>query len=140
MICRRRAVAMRCAGLALMVVLGGLLVCEAARAQAPSAEEAPAPMAAHPPADSSPTPSDDLRLDLQKPEGETPSTDESWWQKVVRASPNCKFFTDGCRMCSLTACSNIGIACQPKEWSCSDADTASPNPETTPNDRPETKP
>jgi hypothetical protein len=71
-------------------------------------------------------PTDDTRLDtLQKPEAETPPAAESWWQKVVREAPNCKSFSDGCRTCSLTACSNIGIACQPKDWSCNDAATDS---------------
>jgi hypothetical protein len=67
--------------------------------------------------------SDDTRLDnLQKPEAEAPKGDESWWHKLVREAPNCKSFTDGCRTCSSShVCSNIGIACQPKEWSCNDA-------------------
>lgn len=80
-------------------------------------------------------PSDDAKLDLQKPEGETPKAAESCWQKVVREAPNCKSFTDGCRTCSQTVCSNIGIACQPKEWSCNDA-----NPDAKPEAKPDAKP
>ena len=73
---------------------------------------------------------------LQKPEGETPKADESWWQKLVRETPNCKSFTDGCRTCSaLHVCSNIGIACQPKEWACNDA-----KPDTKPDAKPDAKP
>jgi hypothetical protein len=97
--------------------------------QSPSAAESPAP------ADK---PTDDNRLDLQKPEGETPQSADSWWQKVLRAAPNCKSFTDGCRTCSQTVCSNIGIACQPKDWSCND-DNLNAKPETKPDEKPESK-
>jgi hypothetical protein len=76
-------------------------------------------------------PADDTKLDLQKPEDETPPAAESWWQKIVREAPNCKFFSDGCRTCSQTVCSNIGIACQPREWSCNDANS-DPKPEAKP--------
>lgn len=82
--------------------------------------QAPPAIAPARPADK---PADDLKLDLQKPEGEAPKAAESWWQKLVREKPNCKSFTDGCRVCSPTVCSNIGIACQPKEWTCNDANS-----------------
>ncbi len=81
---------------------------------------------------------EDSKLDLQKPEDDAPKVDESWWQKVVREAPNCKSFTDGCRTCSQTVCSNIGIACQPKEWSCSDAN-ANAQPEAKPDANPQSE-
>lgn len=118
-----------------VLVLFVLSACGAAPALSQSAD--PVPQA--PPATVSPAPaekpSDDARLDLQKPEGETPKAAESWWQKVLRGAPNCKSFTDGCRTCSQTVCSNIGIACQPKEWSCNDA-----NPDAKPEVKPDAKP
>lgn len=80
----------------------------------------------------------DTKLDLQKPDGETPNAADSWWQKVLRDAPNCKSFSDGCRTCSLTVCSNIGIACQPKEWSCNDANADS-KPEAKPDAKSEPK-
>ncbi len=89
---------------------------------------------------------DDTKLDLQKPEGETPPAAESWWQKIVREAPNCKSFSDGCRTCSLTVCSNIGIACQPKQWACNDVSNESKTeakpdaiPHAIPNAKPEPK-
>jgi hypothetical protein len=100
-----------------------LFACGGALAQAQTPDPA-APQAR--PAAESPAPagkpSDDTKLELQKPDDETPKAADSWWQKIVREAPNCKSFTDGCRTCSQTICSNIGIACQPKEWSCNDAD------------------
>jgi hypothetical protein len=100
-------------------------------AQAPQADGASAPAQQV---------ADDQRLDgLSKPETEQPKADDSWWQKVLRAAPNCKSFTDGCRVCSHTVCSNIGIACQPKEWTCNDAETEA-KPETKPEEKRETKP
>jgi hypothetical protein len=84
------------------------------------------------------TPSDDSKLDLQKPEEENPKAPESWWQKVLREAPNCKSFTDGCRTCSQTVCSNIGIACQPKDWSCND-DNPNAKPEAAPDEKSESK-
>jgi hypothetical protein len=81
---------------------------------------------------------DDAKLDLQKPEDEAPPAAESWWQKVLREAPNCKFFSDGCRTCSQTVCSNIGIACQPREWSCNDANSDS-KPEAKPDAKSEPK-
>ena len=107
--------------------------------QTPPAGTAPQATESAAPAEKS---SDDDRLDnLQKPEGETPKAEESWWQKVLRAAPNCKSFTDGCRTCSHTVCSNIGIACQPKEWACNDPDNAKPDakPEARPDDKPDPK-
>ena len=119
---------MRCAA---AILLGLLLACGGALA----ADQAvpPAPPAAGAQADK---PDNDAKLDLPKPEDEAPQTGESWWQKVVREAPNCKSFTDGCRTCSLTVCSNIGIACQPKEWSCNDAIA---KPEVKPDAVPDTK-
>jgi hypothetical protein len=103
---------MRRAALAFLVALAS--ACGTARSADVSA---PQPS---PPANSAVQSSDDHRLDLQKPEDVEPPAEESWWQKVLRAAPNCKSFTDGCRTCSQTVCSNIGIACQPKDWSCND--------------------
>jgi hypothetical protein len=115
------------------IVLTLLVACGGARAADQAAPQAPP--AATSPADKS---ADDAKLDLQKPEGETPQAAESWWQKVIRAAPNCKSFSDGCRTCSLTVCSNIGIACQPKEWSCNDAN-ADAKPEVKPDANPDAK-
>jgi hypothetical protein len=90
------------------------------------------------------TPSDDTRLDgLQKPEVTEPKAEQSWWQRVLRDSPLCKSFTDGCRTCSDSyVCSNIGIACQPKDWSCSDPSNAKPHakPDAKPDEKPDDKP
>jgi hypothetical protein len=122
---------MRCAVLALMLMLacGGA---PALSADVPVPHSRPAPESATP-AGKLP---DDTRLDLQKPDGETPPAADSWWQKVLRDAPSCNSFTDGCRTCSRTVCSNIGIACQPKEWSCNDTNS---KPEATPDAKPETK-
>lgn len=50
-----------------------------------------------------------------------PRQDASWWQQVVRAAPNCKTFSDGCRRCDAGFhCSGLPIACQPKEFTCVD--------------------
>lgn len=82
-------------------------------------------------------PSEDTRLDgLKKPEDTGPKAAESWWQRLVRETPNCRSYTDGCRICSAAyICSNIGIACQPKEWACNDA-----KPEVKPDASPDHKP
>lgn len=120
---------MRRAVCALTIVLacGGALA-----ADVPDQKALPAPEASPVPAEK---PSEDNKLELQKPEAETPKADESWWQKILREAPNCKSFTDGCRICSRTVCSNIGIACQPKEWVCNDA-----KPDAKPDTKPDTKP
>jgi|SRR5690606_18490795 hypothetical protein len=117
-----------------VLTLTFLLMCGGALAQ--TAPQTP------PAADSSrqaEQPADDTKLDLQKPDDETPKADQSWWQKVLRESPECKSFTDGCRTCSRTVCSNIGIACQPKEWSCNDTKTDT-NPDTKPEAKPDATP
>ncbi len=74
-------------------------------------------------------PSDDKRLnDLQPPALPAPSEGESWWQKVVRSAPNCRTFTDGCRTCDAKfVCSSMPIACQPKEFVCTDPSTPQPS-------------
>jgi hypothetical protein len=101
-----------------------------AAAPSPQANEASTPA----------NPAEDVRLDnLHKPEQQEPKPAESWWQKVVREAPNCKWFTDGCRTCSHTACSNIGIACQPKEWTCNDPQSNA-KPEAGPETKPDAKP
>ncbi|MGV3633955.1 MAG: hypothetical protein ACO1NY_06360 [Pseudorhodoplanes sp.] len=82
--------------------------------------------------------SDDSKLDLQKPESDAPQVADSWWQKVLREAPNCKSFTDGCRTCSQTVCSNIGIACQPKDWSCNDVNLNA-KPESKTDEKPQSK-
>lgn len=122
---------MRNAAIALSILLacGGSV----AQAQTPDAAATPstdAPVQQKPPGD--------VRLDLQKPQEEIPKAAESWWQKILRDSPNCKSFSDGCRICSHTVCSNIGIACQPREWACNDAAPASA-PDAHPEAKPETK-
>jgi hypothetical protein len=126
------------AALALML----LLVCGGTPASSADAPVPPSPSASGaatlpgtPPADK---PSDDSRLDLQKPEEDAPKAADSWWQKVLREAPNCNSFTDGCRTCSRTVCSNIGIACQPKDWSCNDAENNA-KPEAKPDEKPESK-
>lgn len=122
------------AACALMVVFG----CSGAFAadQAPAGASPQQQGAANPSAPAA-SPADTRLDNLQKPDGETPAAAESWWQKIVREAPHCKSFTDGCRTCSLTVCSNIGIACQPKEWSCNDANEAKPKgtPDATPDSR-----
>lgn len=67
-------------------------------------------------------PSDDKRLnDLQMPETPPATEGESWWQTVVRSAPNCRTFSDGCRTCDAKfVCSSMPIACQPKEFVCTD--------------------
>jgi hypothetical protein len=116
------------AAAALAIVL--LLACGGARA---SDQAVPQSIPAQTvPADRS---ADDAKLDLQKPEAENPKAAESWWQQVLRAAPNCKSFTDGCRTCSHTVCSNIGIACQPRDWSCND-DILNATPEAVPDEKP----
>jgi len=109
-----------------------LLACSGAFAS----DQTPVPQA--PPAAASS--SDDTRLDLQKPDDDgAPKAAESWWQKMVREAPACGSFTDGCRTCSSAyVCSNIGIACQPKDWSCNDANT-DPKSEAKPDATPEPK-
>ncbi|ARP98404.1 hypothetical protein [Pseudorhodoplanes sinuspersici] len=75
------------------------------------------------PADQGQTaPDGDKRLnDLQPPALPAPSDRESWWQKVVRNAPHCRTFSDGCRTCDATfTCSSMPIACQPKEFVCTD--------------------
>lgn len=119
------------AAAALAIVL--LLACGGARASDQAAPQSTPSQTV--PADKS---ADDAKLDLQKPEEENPKAAESWWQRVLRAAPNCKSFTDGCRTCSHTVCSNIGIACQPKDWSCND-DTLNPTPEAVPDEKPKLK-
>jgi hypothetical protein len=116
------------AAAALAIVL--LLACGGARASDQAAPQSTPSQTV--PADKS---ADDAKLDLQKPEEENPKAAESWWQRVLRAAPNCKSFTDGCRTCSHTVCSNIGIACQPKDWSCND-DTRNATPEAVPDEKP----
>ncbi len=36
------------------------------------------------------------------------------------SNPRCSEWTDGCVVCTKDGCSNIGIACQPKEITCQD--------------------
>jgi len=55
------------------------------------------------------------------PEHAPPPADDSWWRKLRREQPECRSFSDGCRTCSADfTCSNLPIACQPKEWTCID--------------------
>jgi hypothetical protein len=55
------------------------------------------------------------------PEHAPPATDDSWWRKLRREQPDCRSFSDGCRTCDADfKCSNLPIACQPKEWTCLD--------------------
>jgi hypothetical protein len=116
--------------LTFILACGGALAADQPVPQAPRAADSASPVE---------KPADDTKLDLQKPEEETPKAAESWWQKVLRAAPNCKSFTDGCRTCSPTVCSNIGIACQPKDWSCND-DNLNATPEAVPDEKPKLKP
>lgn len=62
-------------------------------------------------------------LDALTPQPGAPSDGEGWWQEVVRRFPGCAALSDGCRICTKEqsgfTCSNISIACQPKEWACS---------------------
>ena len=54
--------------------------------------------------------------DLSKPE--TASTGPA--EKSIFAAPDasCVVWSDGCRNCTKDGCSNIGIACQPREVRC----------------------
>ena len=124
---RKSADMLRAAAFAIALTLacGGASASDRAAPQASPAQTVPADKPA----------GDDTRLDLQKPEEDTPKAADNWWQQVLRAAPNCKSFTDGCRTCSHTACSNIGIACQPKDWSCND-DTLNATPEAMPDEKP----
>lgn len=60
---------------------------------------------------------------LTPPQDAVEPTGESWWKEMVRKAPSCTAFTDGCRVCTKTesgfACSNLPIACQPQDWTCS---------------------
>ena len=71
-----------------------------------------------------PPPAQDHRLDeltVPGPEHAPSPADDSWWQKLRREQPECSSFSDGCRTCSADfKCSNLPIACQPKEWTCID--------------------
>jgi hypothetical protein len=133
----RKSIDMRCAVLALTLFLacsGALvLACSGALAADSSVPQAAGSVL---PADNA---ANDTTLDLKKPDEETPPAAESWWQKVLRGAPNCKSFTDGCRTCSHTVCSNIGIACQPKDWSCND-ENLNATPEAAADDKPVSKP
>lgn len=96
----------------------------------PSDQGKPAPSAVPTPAPSSApssAPSGDKLNDLQPPVLPPPTGIESWWQKVVAKVPHCRTFSDGCRTCDATfKCSSMPIACQPKEFVCTDP--ASPKP------------
>jgi len=126
---------MRLAVCTLMIVLacGGALAADQSVQRPAQPAETAAPAA---------KPSDDTRLDgLQKPESTEPKAEQSWWQRILRETPACKSFTDGCRTCSDSyVCSNIGIACQPKDWSCNDPAKAKPDakPEARPDEKPNT--
>ena len=61
--------------------------------------------------------------DLQAPPLPPPSprAGDGWWQAVVQKAPQCRSFSDGCRTCDPQfTCSNMPIACQPKEFVCTD--------------------
>jgi hypothetical protein len=87
------------------------LIAVAIGAAAPLAQAQPAP------------PPEESALDTLKPTDASPDpTGESWWREMVRRMPDCRTFSDGCRVCTRDgggfACSNIAIACQPQEWAC----------------------
>lgn len=81
---------------------------------APVEQPAPAPPG---PGGTSGTAADSLP---PPPEDVAPPAGESWWQSLVRSMPGCAVLSDGCRTCRADglACSNLPIACQPKEWTC----------------------
>jgi len=64
---------------------------------------------------------DEPRLAPLKPPF-SPSTQSL--DEVVRASPDCRSFTNGCEICLKDAgdvkCSTPGLACQPREWRCAE--------------------
>lgn len=124
---------LRLAGLCMLLICGAAFAADLEIVpKPPSSEHRVAPTSAPPlqlqttpavpqpsekPAAIDPVPADTLH----PPQAETPAKDESWWQKIVRAAPNCKSFSDGCRTCSSSyACSGLPIACQPKEFTCVD--------------------
>jgi hypothetical protein len=79
-----------------------------------------------------PAPGEEKLKDLQPPAMPPATGIESWWQKVVAKAPHCRTFSDGCRTCDTTfTCSSMPIACQPKEFVCTDPaspPSASPPP------------
>ncbi len=106
--------------LALLLAIGGLI----AGAQAADLDTAPAvPDRTVAPAPAAEKPGEGERdaLPLPLPQAETPAQGESWWQAIVRAAPQCRAFSDGCRTCNPGyVCSGLPIACQPKEFTCID--------------------
>ncbi|MEA2975343.1 MAG: hypothetical protein QOF19_863 [Alphaproteobacteria bacterium] len=42
-------------------------------------------------------------------------------QRYGEQNPTCAKWSDGCVICTRSGCSNIGIACQPKEPACTDS-------------------
>ena len=125
---------LRCLPLACLLLLCGAAVAADLEIapKKPGSEERAAPPVA-PPVQLQTTPAEPQPSDkpaaaepaaadtLHPPQADAPTKEESWWQKIVRAAPNCKSFSDGCRTCSPSyACSGLPIACQPKEFICVD--------------------
>lgn len=103
--------------LALLLAVGGLV----AGAQAADLDTAPAVPDRATVAPETEKPGEKERDELPVPQAQTPAQGESWWQAIVRAAPQCRVFSDGCRICNPAfSCSNLPIACQPGDWTCID--------------------
>lgn len=98
----------------------------AAKPPAVAPQTAPQPVPPQPlqsPAPDKPADDKSQLNDLQAPPLPPPSprAGDSWWQAVVQKAPQCRSFSDGCRTCDPQfTCSSMPIACQPKEFVCTD--------------------
>jgi hypothetical protein len=62
-----------------------------------------------------------LAADVEVPTVTAPPVSSSIpMQRYGENNPKCLEWTDGCVVCRKDGCSNIGIACQPKDISCRD--------------------
>ena len=62
-----------------------------------------------------------LAADIKPPRAAKPTVPaDISVQAYGRHNPKCVAWTDGCVNCSLGSCSNIGIACQPREIVCTE--------------------
>jgi hypothetical protein len=59
--------------------------------------------------------------DMEVPRKPPPATASIPIQRYGEQNPKCATWTDGCVICTPSGCSNIGIACQPKEPICTDS-------------------
>ena len=69
-----------------------------------------------------------IAADLDVPKSSLPSLKE-----FLATTPDCAEATDQCRVCKISnaddvSCSNVGIACQPRAWSCTSKRSQTPSP------------